>query len=1081
MHGLGLMAAGRLRLTLAGAVAVSLFTAATAARADAADLIVSAGSGTTTQQVRTALRGLGAEVEERLPLVDGFVVDSHPDDAGGGPPLAESLSAVSGLTVEPDLRLRLASEPRFGEQWNLLNTGQVVDGAGGTPGADIGVTDAWASSTGQGVVVAVLDNGIDESHPELASALWTNPGEVVNGVDDDHDGYVDDLHGADLISGDGTPHDPTASHGTLVAGVIAARHDGRGIAGVAPGVSIMDLRAFNIWSGRVSDVVAALDYASSHGADIVNASFGNQYLDAGVLRAAVLAAGERGTLIVAAAGNNSSDDDELPFYPAALEASNLISVAATDNRDQLAGFSNYGRESVDIAAPGASVLSALPGASYGTASGTSLATPAVAGTAALTLSAHPDLDPAALRARILAAGERLDSLRGLTQTGSRLDAAAAVQGAEASTPAIAPSLAQVAGDVLTVTGGDAPNDIDLQPAAEGGITVTDDGGLVAGDGCVAHDAGVTCAEAATVVVEAGTGADHVVSGLPAGVSLYGGAGSDRLVGGPGTDRIDGGDGHDSLSGGSGADRIDGGAGSDLVSYRSQTSALNVSADGNADDGVAGEGDDVRGDVESITGGDGPDVLAGAAGDGFIRGGGGDDLISGGGGADWLSGGSGNDRVDYSGRSRPVSATVDEASNDGEAGERDNIAPDVENFSGGEGADVLVGGGGPNAIDGRGGQDTIDGAGGADVINGGLGFDIADYRTRTRPLSLSLDGRANDGESGEGDFLAADLEYVVGGGADDSIIGSAAVEGFWGMAGQDTIDGGGGADWTNGGPGFDIADYRTRTRPLSLSLDGRANDGESGEGDFLSGDVEFVVGGGGDDLMTGSVAVEGFWGMAGQDTIDGGGGADWINGGPGADIADYRTRTRPLSLSLDGRANDGESGEGDLLTADLEYVVGGGGDDSISGSAAVEAFWGMAGADTIDGGGGTDWINGGPGRDLADYSTRTVPVTVSFDGLANDGASGENDAISPDIEGAIGGGGADNLAGGAGADTLRGGGGADLIDGRGGIDSVVGGDGGDQMRSRDLLPDDVACDGGEDTVTGDLLDHLLSDCEILDLL
>jgi len=219
------------------------------------------------------------------------------------------------------------------------------------------------------------------------------------------------------------------------------------------------------------------------------------------------------------------------------------------------------------------------------------------------------------------------------------------------------------------------------------------------------------------------------------------------------------------------------------------------------------------------------------------------------------------------------------------------------------------------------------------------------------------------------------------------------------------------------------------------------------------------------------------GGAGNDTLVPGLGADRLNGGDGNDYADYGSRTQPLTLTLDGVANDGQAGEGDNLGTDVEALIGGSGDDSMVGSAAANSLWGQGGDDVIDGGPGGDWQNGGPGYDTADYSSRVKPLSLSLDSVWNDGENGEGDVIAPDFERIIGGAGADTIIGDSGPDRLEGRDGNDTIDGGLGADVLRGDGGADSIKSRDLLIDDVACGAGKDTVTGDLIDLILKgECE-----
>jgi subtilisin family serine protease len=312
-------------------------------------------------------------------------------------------------------------EPRFRDQWSLDNRGQT----GGTPGADIDAATAWGLTKGKpSVVVAVLDSGIDLDHPDLASRLWRNPGEIPgNGRDDEGNGRVDDVHGWDFISGDATPQDGTG-HGTSVAGIIAAADNGIGIIGVAPGVTIMPLRVCTSVC-PLSAIVAALSYAAASGADIVNMSFTGEGGDFSPI-ADVLTGDGAGMLAVVSSGNAGVDIDKAPRYPASFPLSNIVAVAASDHYDQLAGFSNYGNVTVDLAAPGSAVLSSERGGGYRSGSGTSFAAPHVAGVAALAASARPGSTPQEIASLLAAGVERVPGMGAPTRWNGRLDAGRSV-------------------------------------------------------------------------------------------------------------------------------------------------------------------------------------------------------------------------------------------------------------------------------------------------------------------------------------------------------------------------------------------------------------------------------------------------------------------------------------------------------------------------------------------------------------------------------------------------------------------------------------------------------------------------------
>ena len=276
-------------------------------------------------------------------------------------------------TAEPNyLRWVSIAPPNdtlFPNQWGLRNTGQAIQGSSGTAGSDIRYLPARAMAQTVGTnppVVAVIDTGVDYSHPDLVSNMWINTSEIPgNGVDDDANGYVDDRRGYNFAGANADPTD-SGFHGTHVAGIIAATGDnGQGVIGVNPGARIMPLRASNDGSSLPdSAIIDAIQYATMmkiRGVNIVaiNASFGGGGSNS-TERAAIVEAGNAGIIYCAAAGNDTSNNDTVPTYPASYRLTNMIVVAATDQNDALATFSNYGTNSVGLAAPGDNILSTLP-------------------------------------------------------------------------------------------------------------------------------------------------------------------------------------------------------------------------------------------------------------------------------------------------------------------------------------------------------------------------------------------------------------------------------------------------------------------------------------------------------------------------------------------------------------------------------------------------------------------------------------------------------------------------------------------------------------------------------------------------
>ena len=527
------------------------------------------------------------------------------------------------------------NDPRFDELYGLNNTGQT----GGTPDADIDAPEAWDIQTGSSdVVIGVIDTGVDYNHPDLDDNMWTNPGEIRdNGIDDDGNGFVDDFFGYDFINDDSDPFDDN-SHGTHVSGTIAAEgNNGEGVTGTSWDGQIMALKFLGADGfGSTFDAIQAVEYATMMGVDLTNNSWGGGGFSEG-LRDAIAAAGDPGQLFIAAAGNTTgggNDNDINPFYPASYDLDNIISVAATDDNDQLASFSHFGATSVDLGAPGVDILSSIPGGDYGLKDGTSMATPHVAGVASLLLAEEPGLSAEELKDLILTGVDPLPDLEGKTLTGGRLNAFNSLS--ELGPPA--ELIGTPEDDVISGTNrGDFINGLggnDLLQGLGGNDQILGGSGddlIAAGDG---ND-----------TVEGGTGNDNI-SGNAGNDNITGDDGSDDILGGDGNDSIEGGSeadrilgeaGDDSINGGSGQDSLLGGQGNDLIEGGSQTDLIFGEA---GDDSL--NGDDGR---DTVEGGVGQDSVAGGLGDDLLLGNSGDDSLSGEDGTDTLIGGFDNDFLD----------------------------------------------------------------------------------------------------------------------------------------------------------------------------------------------------------------------------------------------------------------------------------------------------------------------------------------------------------------------------------------------------------------------------------------------------
>ncbi|MGB9978680.1 S8 family serine peptidase [Methanobacterium sp.] len=296
----------------------------------------------------------------------------------------------------------------YGYQWGL---------------SQINASSAWNITTGSHkVIIAVIDSGIDLTHPDLKSNIWTNSKEIPgNGIDDDHNGYVDDIYGWNFVAGNNDVTDDDG-HGTHVAGIIAAvGNNSKGVAGIMWSATIMSLKFLdNEGNGYIDDAVSAIRYATRMGANIISCSWGgDEYSKA--LKDVIDASS---ALVVCAAGNsdNGKNNDISPVYPACFTSKNIISVAATDENDELASFSDYGVNSVDVAAPGTRICSTLPGSHYGYMQGTSMAVPYVSGLAGLIKSIRPDLTALQIKYTILNNVDYISSLAGKILTGGRINA-----------------------------------------------------------------------------------------------------------------------------------------------------------------------------------------------------------------------------------------------------------------------------------------------------------------------------------------------------------------------------------------------------------------------------------------------------------------------------------------------------------------------------------------------------------------------------------------------------------------------------------------------------------------------------------
>jgi subtilisin family serine protease len=378
---------------------------------------------------------IGAQVLQSFQIVSNLYLVKIPAHLSVPEAIARYKGYANVLYAEPNYIVRKAqhvqltpNDPNFTQLWGLHNTGQT----GGTPDADIDAPEAWDITTGSSsVVVFVIDTGVDYNHPDLNANLWRNPGEIPsNGIDDDGNGYVDDIYGIDTFYNDTDPFDGDG-HGTHVSGTIGAiGNNNVGVVGVNWSVKIGHCKFLSdSGSGSTAGAISCLQYilnlkqTGNPANDIIatNNSWGGGGFSQ-ALHDAIKAHMNAGILFIAAAGNSNANNDTALFLPASYYLPNMIAVAASNHTDAKAGFSNYGRRTVHVGAPGQDILSTVPGNSYDTFSGTSMATPHVTGLAALIKAQFPSFTWYQIRNRILATGDVTTGMQNVTISDRRINA-----------------------------------------------------------------------------------------------------------------------------------------------------------------------------------------------------------------------------------------------------------------------------------------------------------------------------------------------------------------------------------------------------------------------------------------------------------------------------------------------------------------------------------------------------------------------------------------------------------------------------------------------------------------------------------
>ena len=415
--------------------------AITEARANSRpEVLVKFKSGVSQDAIDALSARFNDQVEDRIENAPGWIAIDDLDDASPAATVREYLLLPEVEYAEENFEINLTEavdssivpvfphDPQFIEQWALQNSGQ----RGGKEGADISAPLAWATTTGsEEVVVAVLDTGVDYNHEDLKPNMWTRPASMEAYQDADL-GSVDDEYGFNAVENASDPMDDNG-HGTHCAGIIGAEGENDlGIAGVNWKVRIMPLKFMNAGgSGTTKDAIEAINYAINRkkagvNVRIISASWGSTQRSR-ALEDVIRKAYEADILFVAAAGNSSVSNDRTPHFPSSYNVPNVVSVAALDRNDQLAKFSNWGAKSVAIGAPGVDILSTWLGNAYEEKSGTSMATPVVAGVAALIVAEHQGMSVDDVRKKLLASTDPIVALKGKTVTGGRINAAKALE------------------------------------------------------------------------------------------------------------------------------------------------------------------------------------------------------------------------------------------------------------------------------------------------------------------------------------------------------------------------------------------------------------------------------------------------------------------------------------------------------------------------------------------------------------------------------------------------------------------------------------------------------------------------------
>jgi len=434
------------KLLAAGMTLLSLSAWASQPEAVPGEYVVKLKPTLSTMSLRSLQNQLGAQIKSTISSGNLIVVKK--------PLVLTAQSAIKTLSqndlveyAEPNYIYRInktPNDPSLGRLWGLKNSGQSDGRANGVAGVDVDAEKAWDLTTGnRDIIVAVIDTGVDYNHPDLKDNMWKNEAEATGkaGVDDDGNGYVDDVYGHNF-----TEAKPAADpmddhgHGSHCSGTIGAKgNDGKGIVGVAWDVRIMAVKFLAAsGGGTLEGAIKSIDYAVQNGADILSNSWGGGG-ESRALKEAIERSHAAGTLFVAAAGNDGTSNDADPHFPSNYNVPNVLSVAAIDNKGLLASFSNFGKRTVHVAAPGVNIYSSLQGGKYDSWSGTSMATPHVSGVAALLASYDNSLTAVQIKERIMKTAKPLAGVRGKVTSGGIANAYLALTNQQSPPDASDPS------------------------------------------------------------------------------------------------------------------------------------------------------------------------------------------------------------------------------------------------------------------------------------------------------------------------------------------------------------------------------------------------------------------------------------------------------------------------------------------------------------------------------------------------------------------------------------------------------------------------------------------------------------------